>query len=338
MSREELNLFLDKNWANERQQDFLLDRLGILVNSDEDKIQKIRRHVSFREKPLPFSRDELMAQALPPKQPNFHFGSFVAGVSIAIILAIIVNGLMPFVAPQQAPIRVGNQSQPPTQLIPTPQPPASPTSARNTATVPPTLRPATQTLAGELKPGNTVKVKSSDGAAYLTEPVPFGSDWNKYKTGKAAVKDEVGIVTEIDQSGKFVKFTSSVQAVTEGWIDAALVERLPDPVATGEKKVLQKFEEPAGTGPLQLGTLNDLGSKTYSLTLQGANDIDSAKVWGDGTLLRYIVLESKRAMDEVVFQANFACKTTNELHSMSVTTFRNGFVVGSTTRPVTPCK
>lgn len=152
-----------------------------------------------------------------------------------------------------------------------------------------------------------------------------------------APKDEVGVVTEVDQSGKFAGFTSSAQADTEGWVDAAFLERSPDPIATGEKKVYQKFDEPVGTGPLQLSALNGFGNKTFSLSLQGATNVDGAKVWVDRVLVRYVVLDAKLTLEEIVFQYFFKCASATEIHSVSVTTLRNGFVAGSTTRPMMPC-
>lgn len=277
---------------------------------------------------LSFSREDLKPE------PPVRLPWWVAPAALVLLIVFALGALFVFSQPQQQATDIPI-AKPATQLVPTPQPPASPIPPTREPTVPPT-RAVTQ-AAGELKPGNTVKVKAPAGVSYLTRPVPFGDNWKKYETGQAAPEGEIGIVTEVDQSGKFVKFVSSLRADTEGWVDVSLLERLSDPVATGNKNVYQKFDEPVGTGPLQLSTLNGFGNKTFSVSLQGASSVDGAKVWINRVLVRYVVLDEKRTLEEVAFQYFFKCSSATEIHSVSVTTLRNGFVAGSTTRPIMPC-
>lgn len=121
MTVEDLQKNLDLNWLNKRQINFVAQQLNITESGETDSVQKIRVVLGHRQKPLPFSRDQLMAQALPQKQ-TWSWASFIAG-TVAMFLIVwtiwTILGIMAW-SSQSTPISVGNQSQPtqiPTQLV-----------------------------------------------------------------------------------------------------------------------------------------------------------------------------------------------------------------------------
>lgn len=282
---------------------------------------------------LPFSMEDITPK--PAKIGSWMPIIWVGVIFLAAILLVLV--LLP---PGQLPVPTASGYVPPTQLVPTPAPPASPTQG-STATVPPTARPTGVQV--KLMVGVSAKVAPKEGATCFKQALPPNANANEYKTGKGLGQNESVVVLEMNPTDTWTRVISfndeydkEKEEASPCWVQGDFLTVLPKPVAVGAAKLVETYDPVASANPLQPNGLQKFQNGVYQLLLTGMGENPNGLlIFVNKKPIGYIFSPNA---DNVLVNSVFGCKKTDEVYTLSVTVLGGTNSGAHFERPIYPCK